>query len=113
MVTAEFSNASSVKKEEIPLRRLDRENTRLGKLCSLLRQNGKKKNLELIRQNGFMNYCRYLDEETDIEIITASTMVENLASANVLRKNGFTLVVHAVGEDWGYENPTITDKWIL
>ena len=26
--------------------------------------NGKKKNLELIRQNGFMNYCRYLDEET-------------------------------------------------
>ena len=40
-------------------------------------------------------------------------MVENLASANVLRKNGFTLVVHAVGEDWGYENPTITDKWIL
>ena len=113
MVTAEFSNASSVKKEEIPLRRLDRENTRLGKLCSLLRQNGKKKNLELIRQNGFMNYCRYLDEETDIEIITASTMVENLASANVLRKNGFTLVVHAVGEDWGYKNPTITDKWIL
>ena len=64
MVTAEFSNASSVKKEEIPLRRLDRENTRLGKLCSLLRQNGKKKNLELIRQNGLMNYCRYLDEET-------------------------------------------------
>ncbi|MBQ8305385.1 MAG: GNAT family N-acetyltransferase [Blautia sp.] len=54
----------------------------------------------------------YLYGETDIEIITASTMVENQASANVLRKNGFTLVVHAVGEDWGYERLTITDKWI-
>ena len=31
---------------------------------------------------------RYLLEETQIKIITASTMVENQASANVLRKNG-------------------------
>ncbi len=54
----------------------------------------------------------YLHGETDIEIITASTMVENQASANVLKKNGFSLVVHAVGEDWGYEVPTISDKWI-
>ena len=54
----------------------------------------------------------YLLGETDIEIITASTMVENRASANVLRKNGFSLIVHAVGEDWGYDHPTITDKWI-
>lgn len=55
---------------------------------------------------------RYLYDETDIEIITASTMVENQASANVLRKNGFSLVVSAVGEDWGYDQPTIADKWI-
>ena len=54
----------------------------------------------------------YLYHETDIEIITASTMVENQASANVLKKNGFTLVIHAVDEDWGYEKPTVTDKWI-
>lgn len=54
----------------------------------------------------------YLYQQTDIEIITASTMVENRASANVLLKNGFQLVVHAVGEDWGYPSPTITDKWI-
>ena len=39
-------------------------------------------------------------------------MVENLASANVLRKNGFELVVHAVDEDWGFETPTVADKWI-
>ena len=24
----------------------------------------------------------------------------------------FELVVHAVPEDWGYESPTIADKWI-
>ncbi|MBQ1343494.1 MAG: GNAT family N-acetyltransferase, partial [Firmicutes bacterium] len=37
----------------------------------------------------------YLYNETDIEIITASTMVENQASARVLTKNGFQMVVHA------------------
>lgn len=54
----------------------------------------------------------YLYNETDIGIITASTMVENEASANVLRKNGFTLVAHAAPEDWGYEEPVAADKWI-
>ena len=54
----------------------------------------------------------YLYDQTDIEIITASTMVENRSSANVLRKNGFSMVSHAVDEDWGFEEPTITDKWI-
>ena len=47
-----------------------------------------------------------------IEIITASTMIENRASSRVLQKNGFTLVNHAVGEDWGYPEPTPADKWI-
>lgn len=54
----------------------------------------------------------YLYGETDIEIITASTMVENKASAAVLKKNDFLHVVHAADEDWGYEHPTVTDKWI-
>ena len=54
----------------------------------------------------------YLYSKTDIEIITASTMVENRASAKVLEKNGFELVVHAAKEDWGYEEPTLADKWI-
>ena len=54
----------------------------------------------------------YLYGETDIEIITASTMVENRASAKVLLKNDFALVVSGVGEDWGYEQPTPADKWI-
>lgn len=54
----------------------------------------------------------YLYTETEIEIITASTMIENLASAHVLEKNGFSLVVHAAEEDWGYPSPVIVDKWI-
>ena len=54
----------------------------------------------------------YLYDETDIEIITASTMIENVASAAVLRKNGFTLVVSGSEEDWGYDTPTLADKWI-
>ena len=47
-----------------------------------------------------------------IEIITASTMLQNHASAHVLQKNGFSLVNHAVEEDWGFPEPTLTDKWI-
>ena len=54
----------------------------------------------------------YLYGQMSIEIITASTMVENQASAAVLRKNGFKLVSHAAEEDWGYDTPTVTDKWI-
>ena len=53
----------------------------------------------------------YLYSETDIEIITASTMIENQASARVLQKNGFLMTASAVPEDWGYENPTIANKW--
>ena len=47
-----------------------------------------------------------------IEIITASTMLENHASAHVLEKNGFTFVNHAVEEDWGFPTATLADKWI-
>lgn len=54
----------------------------------------------------------YLYDETDIEIITASTMIENRASARVLEKNGFELVVRAAEEDWGFDKPTLADKWI-
>ena len=54
----------------------------------------------------------YLFRETEIEVITASTMTVNTASANVLQKNGFSLVAHAVDEDWGYDTPTATDNWM-
>ncbi len=53
----------------------------------------------------------YLYGRTDIEIITASTMPENQASARVLRKNGFIMTSSRVPEDWGYEEMTPADKW--
>ena len=53
----------------------------------------------------------YLYGETDIEIITASTMVENEASARVLEKADFIRTARGVEEDWGYPEPTIVDKW--
>jgi RimJ/RimL family protein N-acetyltransferase len=54
----------------------------------------------------------YLETETDIEIIQASSLPANTGSANILRKNGFTLVVRDSDEDWGYDHPLPTDKWI-
>ena len=54
----------------------------------------------------------YLYTQTDIEIITASTMIENKASAKVLINNDFALVNTGVDEDWGYDQPTPADKWI-
>lgn len=52
----------------------------------------------------------YLYSSTDIGIITASSMVDNTASARVLQKNGFDLVAHAVDEEWGFAEPTPADK---
>ena len=54
---------------------------------------------------------RYLYGETDIEIITASTMVDNKASARVLEKADFIRTARYVEEDWGFPEPTIVDKW--
>lgn len=53
----------------------------------------------------------YLYGQTDIEIITASTMVQNEASAHVLEKADFIRTARSVEEDWGYPEPTIVDKW--
>lgn len=54
----------------------------------------------------------YLFGETDIRIISASTLPENKASAAVLRKNGFLNYVSGAPEDWGYGRPLATDKWV-
>ena len=55
---------------------------------------------------------KYMFEDTDIRIITASVMSENEASANVLQKNGFRQIVRIVPEDWGYDKPIPADKWL-
>lgn len=54
----------------------------------------------------------YLYTETDIEIITASTMVENIAPGKAAQKCGFDLVVRSAPEDWGYPESTMANKWI-
>lgn len=56
--------------------------------------------------------AKYLLEETDVRVITGSTMPENLASAGVLRKNGFRNMTFTALEDWGLSAPLITEKWL-
>lgn len=55
----------------------------------------------------------YLFGETDIEIITASTMAENKASARVLEKNGFMTTNSLRREDWGRDESTEAYRWFL
>lgn len=55
----------------------------------------------------------YLFNQTDVEIITASTMIENRSSAHVLEKNGFLMTSSGNPEDWGHKNPTMADRWFL
>ncbi len=53
----------------------------------------------------------YLYDKTDIEIITASVMVSNPASARVLEKCGFIRTARGVEEDWGFDELVIVDKF--
>ena len=55
----------------------------------------------------------YLFNETDVEIIKASILSANKASAKVAEKKGYTLVEQGILEDWGFEEPKVTDKWVL
>ena len=55
---------------------------------------------------------KYLFSETDVKIITASSMAENKASAGVLKKNGFRAMNKTLTEDWGYSKPILTQKWV-
>ena len=55
---------------------------------------------------------KYLLEETNVRVITASVMHDNKASSNVLKKNGFKPVGYTVFENWGYPKPILTLKWI-
>ena len=55
----------------------------------------------------------YLFGQTDVETITASSMVDNLPSARLLEKNGFVRTARSVEEDWGYAEPVVVDCWAL
>lgn len=66
-----------------------------------------------IATNTVTLMLRFVQNETDIQLVTASTMVDNLASARVLQKNGFVRTAEAVPEDWGHSQLTLADKWFL
>lgn len=53
----------------------------------------------------------YLCKDPCIDVVTASTISENVAAEKVLEKNGFTLIERGVYEDWGVEEPVLVDKW--
>lgn len=55
----------------------------------------------------------YLYNQTDIEILCASTLPGNKGSEKVLKKNGFDMVVSDSDEDWGFGSMTPTTKWIV
>ena len=55
----------------------------------------------------------YLLNGTDTEIVTASSMTGNFASARVLTKVGFTKTAEGVDEDWGFDEPVKADKWFI
>ncbi|MBO4353031.1 MAG: GNAT family N-acetyltransferase [Eggerthellaceae bacterium] len=57
----------------------------------------------------------YLIGRVGIRIITSHVMVENTASAAVMRKSGFMLqdVDYHVLEDWGFKEPVIVDKFVF
>ena len=57
----------------------------------------------------------YLIGRAGIRVITAHVMIENEASAAVLRKNGFMVqdVDYHVLEDWGFEAPVVVDKYVF
>lgn len=54
----------------------------------------------------------YLIYETDIEVITASTMTDNSMSPDSLEKIGFKRVAHGVKEDWGFDEKVKADVWM-
>ena len=54
----------------------------------------------------------YLQTQTKVATIQASTMMENTAAGRTVQKNGFTLVASNSPEDWGYPDPTPSNKWI-
>ncbi len=74
--------------------------------------------LEKFWKKGLVNEAArlvvaWLQEETDIEILTASTMVENDNSAAALTRLGFVRTAENVPEDWGFESPVQVHQWAI
>ena len=55
---------------------------------------------------------RFVRNDTGVELVTAHVMPDNLASARVLMKNGFELLL-TKEEDWGHQQPVAADVYTL
>ena len=55
---------------------------------------------------------KYLKNETDITLLSASTMSVNTAAGKVLKKQGYKRLARSVDEDWGFDEMTKADVWI-
>ena len=55
----------------------------------------------------------YLFEKTDVKRITAHVMTENTYSCRAVEKSGFRLRKSGAGEDWGFDEPVIVNKYVL
>lgn len=53
----------------------------------------------------------YLYDRTDMQMITASVMVDNAGSLRAAEKAGFIRTAHAIEEDWGFDQPVLVDKF--
>ena len=54
----------------------------------------------------------YIIEDVGLKKITGHVMKENIASAKVLRKCGFIDRFPDLWEDWGFDHPVLTDKYM-
>ena len=54
----------------------------------------------------------HLTNNTDIKIITASILADNIPSQRAVEKAGFKLVNASSEEDFGFGEPSIVTKWV-
>ena len=52
----------------------------------------------------------YIQNNTEVELVTAHVIPDNNASSRILLKNGFEYLVTKT-EDWGYAKPTVADVY--
>lgn len=52
----------------------------------------------------------YIQNNTEVELVTAHVIIENIASARCLEKNGFEYQLTKT-EDWGYSQSSVADVY--
>ena len=55
---------------------------------------------------------KFIQDKTEVELVTAHVLPDNKASARCLLKNGFEYLLTKT-EDWGYDSPCVADVYTL